>query len=222
MDGNRRWATAAGHLNPSVGHRFGADHVEELLDWCDAWGIDHLTTYVLSADNIAKRSPEQVRYLFNLITDRLPELVRRRSRWALHVSGDLDLLPADTAAALREAEQETADRPAHLTAAIGYDGRGDIVEGIRRALAAHGPDIDDDLITASLPGGPVKDIDLVIRTSGERRLSGFFPWQTSKAEIYLSPKLWPDFDEHDFADALRHYAARVTAGAAPPRTPQAG
>lgn len=211
MDGNRRWATAVGHSNPSVGHRFGADHVERLLGWCDDWGIDHLTTYVLSADNIAKRPPEQIRYLFDLIDERLPELIRRRGRWALHVSGDLQLLPPATAAQLREAEAETADRPAHLTMAIGYDGRSDIVEGVRRALLAHGPELDDELITGSLPGGPVKEIDLVIRTSGEHRLSGFFPWQTSGAEIYVSPKLWPDFGARDFAGALHHYAAR-TAG----------
>ena len=213
MDGNRRWARAAGHLNPSVGHRFGADHVEDLLSWCDAWGIDHLTTYVLSADNIRKRSPEQVAYLFDLLAERVPELMRRAGRWALHVSGDLDLLPAATSARLVEAERQTADRPAHLTVAVGYDGRGDIVEGVRRALVEHGSEIDHDVITACLPGGPVKEIDLVIRTSGELRLSGFFPWQTSGAEIYVSPKLWPDFGAEDFAEALRHYAARACAGA---------
>lgn len=211
MDGNRRWARAAGHLNPSVGHRSGADHVEDLLGWCDAWGIDHLTAYVLSADNIRKRSPEQVTYLFDLLAERVPELMRRASRWALHVSGDLDLLPAATAERLVEAERVSADRQAHLTVAVGYDGRGDIVEGVRRALVQHGPGIDDDLITACLPGGPVKEIDLVIRTSGELRLSGFFPWQTSGAEIYISPKLWPDFGAEDFAEALRHYEARATA-----------
>ena len=84
------------------------------------------------------------------------------------------------------------------------------MEGVRRALVAHGPDLDDELITASLPGGPVKEIDLVIRTSGERRLSGFFPWQTSRAEIVVSPKLWPDFGARDFAEALHHYAAKTT------------
>lgn len=206
MDGNRRWARSAGHLNPSVGHRHGADHVEHLLEWCTDWGIDHLTTYVLSADNIRSRPAAQVDYLFGLLTDRLPQLIQRSGRWALHLSGDLDLLPAPARNALVEAEQATADRPAHLTMAIGYDGRGDIVEGIRRALATHGSEIDEAMITASLPGGPVKEIDLVIRTSGEFRLSGFFPWQTAHSEIFLSPKLWPDFAAEDFAAAIRHYS----------------
>lgn len=208
MDGNRRWARAAGHLDSRVGHRYGADHVEHLLQWCTEWGVDHLTTYVLSADNIRKRPRDQVDYLFELLTTRLPELILRSSRWALHVSGDLDLLPAAAREALIDAEQATADRPAHVTMAIGYDGRGDIVEGIRTALATYGPDIDDADITASLPGGPVKEIDLVIRTSGELRLSGFFPWQTARAEIYISPKLWPDFTSADFATALRYFAER--------------
>lgn len=208
MDGNRRWARAAGHQDPRVGHRYGADHVEDLLQWCTDWGIEHLTTYVMSADNIRKRPPEQVGYLFELLAGRIPDLVLRSGRWALHVSGDLDLLSADARQALVDAELETVDRPAHLTMAIGYDGRGDIVDGIRRALVEHGPDIDEAAITAALAGGPVKDIDLVIRTSGELRLSGFFPWQTADAEIYVSSKLWPDFDADDFAEALRYYSSR--------------
>ncbi|WP_179658936.1 undecaprenyl diphosphate synthase family protein [Nocardioides panzhihuensis] len=95
--------------------------------------------------------------------------------------------------------------------AIGYDPHGDIVEGIRRAIAAGVTEIDEQAITAALPGGPSKEIDLVIRTSGEQRLSGFFPWQTAKAEIVVSEKLWPDFTEHDFAQALEFYAAHRTA-----------
>lgn len=92
--------------------------------------------------------------------------------------------------------------------AVAYDGRRDIVEGIRNAMAAHGPEIDADMINAGLPGGPVKEIDLVIRTSGEHRLSGFFPWQTARSEIYVSPKLWPDFAADDFAAALAFFAER--------------
>lgn len=210
MDGNRRWARGAGLRSVSDGHRRGADHIEDLLDWCTRWGIDHLTTYVLSADNIRKRSGVEVGHLFGLITDVVPGLVKRSGRWSLYVSGDLSLLPPDAADALRAAVDRTGGRPAHLTMAIGYDGRTDIVEGVRAALRAgtiDSPDeIDPAVITAGLPGGPVKEIDLVIRTSGEHRLSGFFPWQTAHAEIYLSPKLWPEFAEVDFADALRHYA----------------
>jgi short-chain Z-isoprenyl diphosphate synthase len=211
MDGNRRWARAAGHGNPSVGHRHGADHVQRLLRWCGEWGIDHVTVFVLSADNIRKRSAGEVGYLFGLLDEAVPRMVAENTRWAMHVTGDLGLLPAATATALRDAERQTAGRSAHFTMAIGYDGRADIVAGIRGALRAHGADIDTDAITASLAGGPVKDIDLVIRTSGERRLSGFLPWQTTRAEIFVSPKMWPAFTSEDFAAALRYYSAHAIA-----------
>jgi short-chain Z-isoprenyl diphosphate synthase len=206
MDGNRRWARAAGHLNPSIGHRHGADHVENLLGWCTSWGIDHLTVYVLSADNIRKRPTKEVDYLFGLLADTLPQLVARSGRWTLHVSGDPGLIPAPARHTLRAAEDVTAGRPAHLTMAIGYDGRRDIVDGIRQALRTYGAAIDVDAITASLPGGPVKEIDLVIRTGGEHRISGFFPWQSAGAEIFVSPKMWPDLTPEDFAEALTYYA----------------
>jgi short-chain Z-isoprenyl diphosphate synthase len=214
MDGNRRWAKKAGFSNPGAGHDVGADHVADLLGWCTQWGIDHLTSYVLSADNIRKRPKSQVDHLFGILAEKLPQTVVRSDRWALHVSGDLSLLPDDAAEALRAAERETADRPAHLTMAIGYDPHGDIVEGIRRAIAAGVTEIDEQAITAALPGGPIKEIDLVIRTSGEQRLSGFFPWQTSNAEIVVSEKLWPDFTDADFAEALRLYAAGRSSDAA--------
>ena len=211
MDGNRRWARAAGYVNPSVGHRHGAEHVEDLLRWCTDWGVDHLTVYVLSAANIRKRPGPELEYLFDLLATVLPDKVVRSRRWQLHVSGDLSLLPDRSQVALRRAVEQTAGRPAHLTLAIGYDGHGDIVEGIREALrTAGGARVDVDAITASLPGGPVKDIDLVIRTSGEQRLSGFFPWQSAQAELYVSPKMWPAFTERDFAGALRWYASRTT------------
>jgi short-chain Z-isoprenyl diphosphate synthase len=211
MDGNRRWAKAAGHASPSAGHRQGADHVKRLLEWCADWGIDNVTVFVLSVDNIRKRSADEVGALFGLLNDAVPRMVTENRRWALHVSGDLGLVPAAIAGALRDAESRTAGRPAHFTMAIGYDGRAEIVTGIRGALATHGAAFDVDAITASLPGGPVKDIDLVIRTSGERRLSGFMPWQITGAEIFVSPKMWPAFTSCDFTAALRHYSDRALA-----------
>ena len=218
MDGNRRWARLAGLRSPSEGHRRGADHIEDLLGWCEERGIEHVSIYVLSADNIRKRSSTEVGFLFGLVARVLPGLVERTAHWSLHVSGDLALLPSDAAAELQRAETTTAGRPAHVTLAIGYDGRADIVAGIRGAVLAGAAEreggIDPADITAHLPGGPVKDIDLVIRTSGEQRLSGFFPWQVAHAEVHVSPKLWPDFDETDFDHALRQYAAaRAGAGA---------
>jgi short-chain Z-isoprenyl diphosphate synthase len=210
MDGNRRWARLAGLASPSEGHRRGADHIEDLLGWCERRGIDHVSIYVLSADNIRKRSASEVGFLFGLVTRVLPGIVARTGHWSLHVSGDPSLLPDDAAAELTGAEIRTAGRRGHVTLAIAYDGRADIVAGIRGAVRAGAVDTHGGItpgdITAHLPGGPVKDIDLVIRTSGEQRLSGFFPWQVAHAEVHVSPKLWPDFDEADFDAALAQYA----------------
>lgn len=218
MDGNRRWATAVGYADPSVGHRVGADHLADLLDWCFARGIHHLSVYVLSVDNIRKRSAAEVAYLFGLIEKVVPERVTASRHWQLHLSGDLGLLPGAARSALLNAVADTAGRPCHLTLAIGYDPREDIVTGIRSALRHLAGTVPDptaaDLeraITENLPGGPVKDIDLVIRSSGERRLSGFFPWQTQRAEVVINKKMWPAFTEADLDAALDEYARRTSA-----------
>ena len=210
MDGNRRWARARGLSDPSQGHTRGADHVEDLLGSCEDRGVEHVTIYVLSADNVRRRSAAEIGHLVGLITDTLPGVVERAGRWTLHVSGDVALLGEAAVRALAEARRRTAGRPAHLTLAIGYDGREDIVAGIRAALRAGSEDaslgLTPQAITAHLPGGPVKEIDLVIRTSGEQRLSGFVPWQAAHAEIHVSDKLWPDFSAEDFDRALGAYA----------------
>lgn len=216
MDGNRRWARRKGLVTASEGHRAGADHVEELLGWCSTRGIEHLSVYVLSADNIRRRSPHEIGFLFELVADVLLAVVERSGTWSLHVSGDRGLLPERVAAALHEAETRTADRSSHVTLAIGYDGRQDIVDGIRDAIRSGAIDADlqvhPQAITGHLAGGPVKEIDLVIRTSGEQRLSGLFPWQAAHAEVHVSAKLWPDFGAADFDAALPHYAASARGG----------
>lgn len=215
MDGNRRWARMAGITEPGAGHRAGAEHVGDVLSWASAWSVRHLTIYVLSADNIAKRASAEIAHLMHLIETVVPDQILSHPEWRLHTSGDLSLLPDSTRRRLAALVDDTRGRPRHLTLAIGYDGRADIVQGIRGALlSAHGTRprtvITEDDVTSSLPGGPVKEIDLVIRTSGEQRLSGFFPWQTSRAQIVLSSRMWPAFTELDFADALLEYARSVS------------
>ncbi|TWP33209.1 polyprenyl diphosphate synthase [Leekyejoonella antrihumi] len=214
MDGNRRWARAAGFANASVGHKVGADHLADLLGWLHARGIDHASVYVLSADNIRKREGAEIEYLFDLIRTVLPVKVRESEWWQLHIAGDLTLLPVACSEALQAAMVETEGRPAQLTLAIGYDPRQDVTDAVRRVLRGIGGEPPDgagfvDAITSALPGGSVKDIDLVIRTSGERRISGFFPWQSQKAEIHVSKKLWPAFSEHDLDLAIDDYRRRT-------------
>lgn len=210
MDGNRRWARAAGMTRVSLGHRVGADHLEDLLGWLTTRGIRHASVYVLSADNIRKRDHDEIGYLFGLIESVVPEKVKASGEWQLHIAGDTSLLPESCATALENAVSATAGRRSHLTLAIGYDAKQEVVDAVRAVLVA-GEHPDEAAITSRLPGGPIKDIDLVIRTSGEQRISGFFPWQSQHAEIVFSDKFWPAFDEHDLDLALREFARRRVA-----------
>ena len=219
MDGNRRWARAAG-LDARAGHRAGAEHVGDLLRWCEDAGIAHLTVYVLSADNVRRRGGDEIDHLMTLLETVVPQQVLSRDgHWRLHVSGDLDLLPASTRTVLLDAVDATAGGVAHLTLAIAYDGRADIVHAVRAAVArSAGGEVLVEDISGCLAGGPVKDIDLVVRTSGETRLSGFFPWQSADAELHLARVMWPAFGEADFLRALRSYARRRRARAQPSST----
>jgi short-chain Z-isoprenyl diphosphate synthase len=222
MDGNRRWARRAGLGNPSLGHRQGAEHLDELLGWCTATGITHVTVFVCSTENLARRDADEVAFLMGLMEE-LSDRVRSepRPRWHLHVAGQLDVLPDRTANALKAAvaAAESCRTDNHLTLAIGYGGRQELLDAVRELLldrAAEGSsleevarnlgaeDIADRLYTAGQP-----EPDLVIRTSGEQRLSNFLLWQSAYSELYFCDAYWPAFREVDFLRALRSYAGRT-------------
>jgi short-chain Z-isoprenyl diphosphate synthase len=221
MDGNRRWARQMGYANPSIGHRYGAEHVDEVLDWCAQLGIPHVTVYVCSSDNLRKRDSDEVSHLMAMIEEVVAERLRRpEGQWRLHVAGRLDDLPDLTRHALKRAAEETRERqaPFDLTIAIGYDGREEIVDAVRSLLDARSraglttaelaaqlsmEDIAAHLYTTGQP-----DPDLVIRTSGELRMSGFLLWQAAYSELYFCDVYWPGFRYVDFLRALRSYAAR--------------
>lgn len=216
MDGNRRWARGKGFANPSVGHRYGAEHVEDLLGWCSELGIDHVTVFVCSRDNLLKRDRDEVNHLMRMVEEVI--VGRRQRQWQLHVAGRLDILPASTRDALRRGVLDSEETGRHLTVAIGYDGRDEIVDAVRSLLhseAAQGvsavdlaarlstEDISRHLYTATRP-----DPDLVIRTSGERRLSGFLTWQSAHSELYFSDAHWPGFTKAHFQKAIGAWARR--------------
>ncbi|SDD02823.1 polyprenyl diphosphate synthase [Glycomyces harbinensis] len=220
MDGNRRWARQQGFADAGVGHRYGAEHLDDLLGWCAQIGIDHVTVYVASVDNLTKRDGGEVAHLMDMIEAVIADrLMRPGNRWRLHIAGQLDRLPDATAAALKTAVEATADRAGgHLTIAIGYDGQTEIVDAVRSLLeheAAQGGtigDLADRLSPADIglhrytPDLPAAD--LIIRTSGERRLSSFLLWQSAGAELYFCDVYWPGFRHVDFLRALRDYARR--------------
>lgn len=222
MDGNRRWARLEGHPNPSVGHRYGAEHVEDVLQWCAELGIDHVTVWVASADNLAKRSPDEVAFLMHIAEEIIASrLAQSSGTWQLHLAGNLDLLPGSTALALKEAREATLRRVTrgHLTVAIAYDGRVEIVEAVRsileEAAAANTPveelaaSLTTEAIAAHLYNPTLPSPDLIIRTSGEQRLSDFMLWQSVDSELYFCDVYWPAFRKIDFLRALRSYARRT-------------
>jgi short-chain Z-isoprenyl diphosphate synthase len=221
MDGNRRWARQMGMANPSLGHRFGAEHVTPVLGWCARAGVKHVTVYLCSTENLTNRGHAEVAYLMNVIEEVVAgRLARADLGWRVHLAGLPDLLPASTALALKEAVDATRNcrTGAHLTLAVGYGGRREVVDAVRDLLqeaaergasltevaeALTEDDIARHLYTAGLP-----DPDLVIRTSGEQRMSNFLLWQSAHSQLHFCDAYWPAFREIDFLRALRGFAAR--------------
>ncbi|MEJ3653844.1 polyprenyl diphosphate synthase [Actinomycetes bacterium KLBMP 9759] len=219
MDGNRRWARQMG-LVPSVGHRYGGEHIDNVLAWSAEQGVTHVTIFVASTDNLLKRPTDQISHLLTVVEDVTDRLSRPESTWQVHIAGRLDSLPDTTRHALKLAEERTRARTTgmHVTFAIGYGGREEVVDALRSLLdeeAAAGADlrdvaerITDQRIAAHLYTAGHPDPDLIIRTSGEQRLSGFLLWQSAHSELYFCDTYWPAFRKVDFLRALRAYATR--------------
>ena len=216
LDGNRRWAEAQGSSS-SAGHRAGAARISDLLDWCDEAGVEVVTLWLLSTDNLMRPQGELIP-LLRIIEDTVMGLVEQ-ARWRVHPVGALDLLPAHTARLLKEAEEATAGIDGALVnVAVGYGGRREVVDAVRSLLQEHagqGTSLDElaqlldvEHIAEHLYTKGQPDPDLVIRTSGEQRLSGFLMWQSAHSEFYFCEAYWPDFRHVDFLRALRAYAER--------------
>jgi short-chain Z-isoprenyl diphosphate synthase len=215
-DGNRRWARMFGD-DVEGGYVAGADKVKEFLGWCDQLGVRLVTLWLLSTDNLA-RPPDEVGPLLGVIED-LVEALAETSRWRLHAVGALDLLPAATAEKLKDAEDRTADaKGMTVNVAVAYGGRRELADAVRSLLHDHAAQgttieelaelIDVEHIAEHLYTKGQPDPDLVIRTSGEQRMSGFLLWQSVHSEFYFCEALWPDFRRTDFLRAIRDYAAR--------------
>jgi len=216
VDGNRRWARAYG-ADTSEGHRAGAANVLEFLGWCDEVGVERVTLWLLSTDNLSRPSQE-LSALLEIIED-LVGRIAETGRWRVHPVGSLDLLPAGLSRILKEHEDRTRHVTGlHVNVAVGYGGRREITDAVRSLLQEHagrGTSIEElaeildvEHIAQHLYTRGQPDPDLVIRTSGEQRLSGFLLWQSAHSEFYFCEALWPDFRKVDFLRALRSYAAR--------------
>ncbi len=222
LDGNRRYAAERGIGEASVGHAAGAKRIEPFLVWCQELGIPYVTLWLLSTENLSRDDTEIAR-LISIIEDTIHRIgvgeQAEQRGWRLTAVGALDLLPDSTRRCLKEAEEATAGHDRlRVQVAVGYGGRQEITDALRSLLAdraAQGftlaevaeelepQDIGDHLYTTGLP-----DPDLIIRTSGEVRLSGFLLWQSAHSEFYFCDTYWPEFRRIDFLRALRDYQAR--------------
>ena len=223
MDGNRRWASAEGLADPGAGHRAGAEKALELIDWCADLGIREITLWALSIENL-ERSEHEVGTITEVAADAIAAIAegRRKTKVPIHlrVIGRRDLLPDGLATVVEQSAAMSHDDGAMaVTIALAYSGRDELLEAfretVRDAVAAGTPpaEIPDALtaeaLAAHLYTHGSSDPDLIIRTSGEVRLSGFLPWQSVYAEYHFAEAYWPAFREIDFLRAIRTYQQRA-------------
>ena len=211
MDGNGRWAKAR-WLPRVAGHRAGVSVLVPLLETAGEMGVRALTLYAFSTENWARPATE-VDSLMTLFLetakDKVPELNERGAR--LRFLGRKEHLAGDVRAAMDEAELLTRDNDRlDVYVALNYGGRGEIVDAVRRMISAGlDPDeVDEATFARYLYAPEVPEVDLVIRTSGELRISNFLLWQIAYAEFYVTDTLWPDFSPEEFRRAIASFAAR--------------
>jgi short-chain Z-isoprenyl diphosphate synthase len=218
VDGNRRWAKQRMLESAAHGHRAGAAKIREFLVWCDDLDIKVVTLYLLSSDNLTNRQNDELDALVEIIADLADDLSRFRD-WRVQHVGSTDDLPQPLVDSLVAAEKRTATHSGlHVNLAVGYGGRREIVDALRSIVRAHGAGggtIDDlaevltpEMIADHLYTGGQPDPDLVIRTSGEQRLSDFMLWQSAHSEFYFVEAFYPDLREVDFLRAVRDFANR--------------
>ena len=222
LDGHRRWARKHGFSVARTAYDLGADKLDDVLAWCIDIGIPAVTLWVCSIDNL-RRSPSEVSAIFGAVEAKVaslaedPSIQTRRIR--VKAVGRLDLVPPSTLAALRRAEEVTSCNDAlTVTIAIAYGGREEIADAVRELMRARmrqgdsfeaimeaitPAEIDKHLYTAGF-----LEPDLVIRTGGEIRLSGFLLWQSARSELYFSDVNWPDYRKIDFLRAVRSFQQR--------------
>jgi undecaprenyl diphosphate synthase len=215
MDGNGRWAKSRG-LPRTAGHKKGADTLRSTLNACRDAGVHYLTIYAFSAENW-KRPSDEISDLMQLLRHFMERELdtMHENKVRLRFIGDLSQLDKDIRASIDDATQLTARNTAfHLTVALSYGSRQEIVRAVRKmaaqvqagTLAVEA--IDETLLTHTLDTADLPEPDLLIRTGGEHRLSNFLLWQAAYTEFYFTPVLWPDFDAAHFRQALQDYAGR--------------
>jgi len=219
LDGHRRFVRESGLVDYAAGYRMGMDRFVEFLYWCDGFEIPAVTGWLLSKENL-QRPAEELSPYFDVLVELFEELPRTAGRrgWSIRFIGSLDLLPANVVEAAKRCEEATSGGDRRLTIALAYGGRQEIVDAVRDLVTGLGTEgldpqgmaakIDAESIAAHLYSTDVPDPDLVIRTSGESRLSGFLLWQSAYSEFSFVDVFWPAFRRVDFLRALRDFTRR--------------
>lgn len=218
MDGNRRYSKLQGNMDVIKGHEIGVDTLEKVLDWSIELGIEIITVYAFSTENF-NRPQHEVEGLMKLFVKNFKRLVDHekihKNEVKVKVVGKTELIPESVREAIKEAEDATAQYDKRLfNIAIGYDGRLEIIDSFKKIIQQVQAgeitidDVDEELVSKNLYTGGLDDPNLIIRTSGEERLSGFLLWQSSYSELYFCETLWPELRKVDFIRAIRSYQER--------------
>jgi undecaprenyl diphosphate synthase len=215
MDGNGRWATQRG-LSRVTGHRRGKESVQDVVEAARRLGIEYLSLYAFSTENWQRPRDEVsalMRFLRHYLAAELKKMMKNGIR--LLAIGNLRRLPRDVQTALRQTIEDTKHNTGMtVILAVSYGGREEITDAVRaiarrvRREDIDPEDVDQALVASHLGTAGVPDPDLLIRTSGEMRISNFLLWQIAYTEIYVTDTLWPDFRERDFLDAVAHFQRR--------------
>ncbi len=218
MDGNRRYAEERGET-VEEGHRLGKDKLEEVLDWCIETGVKVLTVYAFSTENF-KRDQDEIDHIMNLLKTSMFEMADsqrvRDNEVHIKAMGDLEMLPDDVVDAIRYAEEKTKNHSNYFfNMAVAYGGRQEIVSAVKKVaqkvldgdLAVD--DINENILSFHMYTSDMPDPDLVLRTSGEIRISNFLLWQMAYSELYFTDVYWPGFRYIDFLRAIRTYQQRA-------------
>ncbi len=214
-DGNRRWGKLHGKT-PIEGHAAGIEKIREVARWCRESGVRELTLWGFSTENFGRDAVE-VLGLMKLFETKLKEILSseelKKNNVRMHFYGDLDRLPAPVRNYLKKAEETTASNSEyHLNILLSYGGRPEIIAAcnsiIDAAKRGELSKIDENNFKQFLWTSGLSEPDIVVRTSGEQRMSGVLPWQSAYSELYFCDKLWPDFSRQDFDDILKEFGRR--------------
>ena len=210
-DGNRRWAKKK-KISTEKAYAIGIKHIGDVLKWCKEAGVPMLSMWGFSTDNL-KRDRKEVATLFQLFRKNLKEAIesddRNKKELRIRFFGRTSIFPKEIQWMMKKAENiSKGDKQYQLNLLLGYGGREEIVDAVNEMMKKNIRNIDEKTLSEHLYTNELPDPDLVIRTSGEQRLSGLMPWQSCYSELYFSKRLWPDFNKKDFFAALRDYARR--------------